>query len=182
MDFMQSSQLASWQRAPDYEHTKETQVVIKFCVEFLLDSHSKCGLGEQRRAFVTAAHYLHRLATRVNLAQCTEPKLVALVLLFIAGKVEELRWPLRHGCLQNRGFQAEHMLPLLSEQVTLDRFIELESDLLDILDFELIVHQTVPRPASGSSEEQKETWLLACNAECIKLSPEQFGLLIASTL
>lgn len=167
MNFAQSSQLAKWQKPAGYAHPPQVQAMVEGLVWFLLDAHAKCGLGQQRKACVTAVHYLHRVVTRVaDLERDLQasPREVALVLLFIAGKVEEVRWPItRHGCLQSRGFEMSQLARLADGEFSVQRFAELEVKLLDVLDYELVVHHF----PLGRDEEQRENHLLAQTAHCL---------------
>lgn len=177
MNYTTSTQSSHWTKAvsdlPAVDNGREE--VLRECVWFLHQLHPKLGHGQQRKAFVTASHYLHRFFSKVDVLIYPNPIFVAVACLFIAGKTEEIHWPSHvHGCLQERGFRAEQICEQVAS-LSQHELAKLEMEVLHVLDFDLVVHQTVPRPSPNSEEEWKETALLTCTRNCLTRTPEEMG-------
>ena len=177
MNFPSSTQYRTWTYNTP-ELTENEHRVISECIWFIHDVQTNSELGPQRKAFVTAAHYIHRYFSKVKIEDVASPSLVALTCLFLSGKTEEIRWPFYvHGSLQNRGFTAKRLCEHLNE-CQIEDLIQCEQEILTVLDFNLVVHQTIPRPKANSLEELKETALLMYTRCCLDKTPIEFGKLI----
>lgn len=180
MNYLASTQRNHWKslcRDDGSWRSAQEQTIFRDCIWFLHELHPKCGLGPQRKAFVTAAHYFHRyFSVRSVEEESANPRLAAMACLFIAGKTEEVPWPkYSHGSLQMRGFTARKLCEAADDEVTIEELTEREREVLELLGFTLIVHQSKPRPAPGSDDEMRETLLLMSTRDCLTKTPEEFG-------
>jgi hypothetical protein len=158
------------------------QELIQEAIWFMHDVHNELGLTNPflRKCFVTATHYFHRYFSCNSIEQCENVKLFGLTCLFLASKVEELPWQKHtHGSLQNRGFRSERLILNFSNIVkNIEELTTCEREVLECLQFSLIVHQTQPRPFPDSTEELKETLLLMTTRQCLVKTPEEFGKVV----
>jgi len=173
-----STQRARWTIPASEAVWKSDQERLLFIehLRFMLESVSEFGLSVGlRRAFVTAAHYFHRYFAVHSIEDHPNPRLVALACLYTASKVEELPWrKFSHGSLQYRGFEARRICSAMPE-IDMDSLLNCELELLQTLEFSLVVHQTVPRPETDSEDERRETLLLMTTRACLCMSPSEMG-------
>jgi hypothetical protein len=154
------------------------QDIVARNIALIYKTLPKCGLGDPRRAFVTAAHYFHRYCVVESIEEEPRPEAIAMACLFIAGKTEEVPWPrYSHGSLQNRGFTARNICAAMPS-VTIDDLIEYERQVLHAIDFCLVVHQPKACPEKGSDEELRETVFLMATRACLVNSPSELRRLV----
>lgn len=174
MNYPRSTQLRHW-TLPHPPPQSPTDALARSIIEYMHSIHATLGLSETRSSFVCASHYARRMYS-LEEAPCEEWPftVVALALLFLASKVEEVRWRHgTHGCLQRRGFRVEVLVE--GRGCGVEDVLRCEAEILDVLNFDLVVHLTQPRPLPGSREENNETRLLAETWLAVTMSPMDFG-------
>lgn len=177
MNYDTSTQKRIWTIPSDSAHWRSDAERDLFAqhIWYMHEMQTEFGLVSTRRAFVSAAHYFHRYFAVNRIEDHPNTQLVALTCLYTASKVEEIAWKkFTHGSLQYRGYEARRICAAVPD-VDMDALIDSELDLLEALGFNLLVHQTQPRPAGGSDDEKRETLLLMTTRDCLSKSPTEMG-------
>jgi hypothetical protein len=122
--------------------------------------------GPQPRSVHTARVYLRRFFTTTSVLVVENPKVVALACLFIASKLDQVRWPVTmHGSLQKRGLRVPDLARASGDAgISADMIVDCELLVLNALQWYLRVEEDTP-PAMMSPACDDDACLLAWAGE-----------------
>lgn len=155
------------------------QQILNYCCAWLSTLYGKCGLGdtsETHSAFLTGCIFLRRFFTVMNILD-HDFELISLACLYLAGKVEELRWPHGvHGALQLRGFQAVHILRAAKiARIDVQLLLRAERLVMTELRFCFYVFRPIPTMEKNSDKEKLERIVIMFSDLILLHSPKLLG-------